>query len=84
LKKKKKRKTKKMTTTNSENEIDDDDKSVEVEREQSDLKTRPESIRLDPFTSSSSAMQKKIKPQYDELVKCNESKKLTLSQVPLF
>jgi hypothetical protein len=85
LKKKKKRKTKKnsMMITKSENEIDDD-KSVKVEIEQSDLKTRPESIRLDPFTSSSSAMQKKIKPQYDELVKCNESKKLTLSQVPLF
>ncbi|KAK2353076.1 CA-responsive protein [Trifolium repens] len=86
LKKKKKRKTKKknmMMITKSENEIDDD-KSVEVEREQSDLKTRPESIRLDPFTSSSSAMQKKIKPQYDELVKCNESKKLTLSQVVQF
>jgi hypothetical protein len=87
LKKKKKRKTKKknmmMMITKSENEIDDD-KSVEEEIEQSDLKTRPESIRLDPFTSSSSAMQKKIKPQYDELVKCNESKKLTLSQVPLF
>ncbi|GAU27434.1 hypothetical protein TSUD_356700, partial [Trifolium subterraneum] len=81
LKKKKKRKTKKKMMTNSENEIDDDDKSVEVEREQSDLKTRPESIRLDPFISSSSAMQKKIKPQYDELVKCNESKKLTLSQI---
>jgi hypothetical protein len=72
-----------MMITKSENEIDDD-KSVKVEIEQSDLKTRPESIRLDPFTSSSSAMQKKIKPQYDELVKCNESKKLTLSQVPLF
>ncbi|MCI15991.1 stress response protein NST1-like, partial [Trifolium medium] len=85
LKKKNKRKTKKkmMTTTNSENEIDDH-KSVEVDREITGLNTRPESVCLDPFTSSSSAMQKKIKPQYDELVKCNESKKLTLSQVPLF
>jgi hypothetical protein len=85
LKKKKKRKTKKNNTMITKSEIEiDDDKSVKVEIEQSDLKTRPESIRLDPFTSSSSAMQKKIKPQYDELVKCNESKKLTLSQVPLF
>ncbi|CAL0332423.1 unnamed protein product [Lupinus luteus] len=37
-----------------------------------------------PFTSSSSAMQRRIKQQYDELVKCNESKKLTLPQVVEF
>ncbi|CAJ2663644.1 unnamed protein product [Trifolium pratense] len=81
LKKKNTRKTKKnkmMTmTTNSEDEIDDD-KSVEMNREILGLDTRPESVRLDPFTSSSSAMQKKIKPQYDE------SKKLSLSQVVQF
>lgn len=40
-----------------------------------------ESGCLYPFTSSSSAMQRKIKQQYDELVKSNESKKLTLPQV---
>lgn len=34
-----------------------------------------------PFTSSTSATQRKIKKQYDELMKCNASKKLTLSQV---
>ncbi|RDX81516.1 hypothetical protein CR513_37796, partial [Mucuna pruriens] len=33
-----------------------------------------------PFTSSSSIMQRKIKQQYDELVKCNHLKKLTLPQ----
>ncbi|XP_045787849.1 uncharacterized protein LOC123883162 [Trifolium pratense] len=81
LKKKNTRKTKKnkmMTmTTNSEDEIDDD-KSVEMNREILGLDTRPESVRLDPFTSSSSAMQKKMKPQYDE------SKKLSLSQVVQF
>lgn len=46
-----------------------------------DSDTRPESECLNPFTSSSSVMQKKIKPHYDELVKCNHSNKLTLSQV---
>ncbi|KAL1298295.1 hypothetical protein HN51_042668 [Arachis hypogaea] len=43
-----------------------------------------ESGCLYPFTSSSSAMQRRIKLQYDELVKCNESKKLTLAQVVQF
>ncbi|KAL2332283.1 hypothetical protein Fmac_019864 [Flemingia macrophylla] len=37
-----------------------------------------------PFTSSSSVMQKKMKQQYDELVKCNHLKKLTLPQVVQF
>ncbi|PRQ51310.1 hypothetical protein RchiOBHm_Chr2g0142971 [Rosa chinensis] len=37
-----------------------------------------------PFTSSTSATQRKIKKQYDELMKCNASKKLTLSQVGQF
>ncbi|XP_050383985.1 uncharacterized protein LOC126800635 [Argentina anserina] len=37
-----------------------------------------------PFTSSTSATQRKIKKQYDELMKCNVSKKLTLSQVGQF
>lgn len=32
-----------------------------------------------PFTSSTSATQRKIKKQYDELMKCNASKKLSLS-----
>ena len=62
---------------NSKNADDD-----EVERECSDSDIRPGSVRLDPFTSCSSVMQKKkMKPQYDEIMKCNESKKLTLSQV---
>ncbi|XLS50669.1 hypothetical protein HN51_011346 [Arachis hypogaea] len=38
-----------------------------------------ESGCLYPFTSSSSAMQRRIELQYDELVKCNKSKKLTLA-----
>jgi hypothetical protein len=36
------------------------------------------------FTSSSSVLQRKIKHQYDELVKINDSKKLTLPQVSFF
>ncbi|MED6109212.1 hypothetical protein PIB30_031417 [Stylosanthes scabra] len=50
----------------------------------SDPGVRFESDCLYPFTSSSSAMQRRIKLQYDELVKCNESKKLTLAQVVQF
>lgn len=42
---------------------------------------KPELICLYPFTSSGSATQRRIKQQYDELVKCHESKGLTLVQV---
>ncbi|KAL5062762.1 hypothetical protein RYX36_024499 [Vicia faba] len=80
LKQKKKRKTKKKKKVTCSGTEDDDG----VEREISGSDIRPESVRLDPFSSSSSAMQKKIKPQYDELVKCNDSNKLTLSQVVQF
>lgn len=38
-------------------------------------------VCLYPFTSSSSATQRKIKQQYDQLMKCHESKGLTLAQV---
>lgn len=40
-----------------------------------------ELICLYPFTSSGSAIQRRIKRQYDEVVKSNESKGLTLAQV---
>ncbi|XP_057458658.1 uncharacterized protein LOC130749337 isoform X2 [Lotus japonicus] len=50
----------------------------------SDSGVRFETACLYPFTSSSSAMQRKIKQQYDELVKSNDSKKLTLAQVVQF
>ena len=43
--------------------------------------TKPEFVCLYPFTSSSSATQRKIKQQYDHLVKCNSAKGLTLAQV---
>ncbi|KAG5392485.1 hypothetical protein IGI04_022448 [Brassica rapa subsp. trilocularis] len=46
--------------------------------------TKPEFVCLYPFTSSSSATQRKIKQQYDHLVKCNSDKGLTLAQVGEF
>nr|ACU19110.1 unknown [Glycine max] len=50
----------------------------------SDSGLRLESTCQYPFTSSSSVMQRKIKQQYDELVRCNHLKKLTLPQVVQF
>ncbi|KAF8051471.1 hypothetical protein N665_1717s0008 [Sinapis alba] len=50
----------------------------------SNLETKPEFVCLYPFTSSSSATQRKIKQQYDHLVKCNSAKGLTLAQVGEF
>ncbi|XP_023548105.1 uncharacterized protein LOC111806840 isoform X2 [Cucurbita pepo subsp. pepo] len=44
----------------------------------------PELTLLYPFTSSTSVIQRKIKRQYDELMKCQESKELTLAQVTQF
>lgn len=45
---------------------------------------KPEFVCLYPFTSTSSATQRKIKQQYDQLVKCNNAKGLTLAQVTFF
>nr|AKM76878.1 AT1G17665-like protein [Pelargonium nanum] len=48
-------------------------------------RVKEELVCLYPFTSSSSATQRKIKQQYDQLVKCHESTKgLTLAQVGQF
>ncbi|KAI8544597.1 hypothetical protein RHMOL_Rhmol08G0309300 [Rhododendron molle] len=41
-------------------------------------------VCLYPFTTSSSATQRRIKQQYDQLVKCHESDGLTLAQVGQF
>ncbi|XP_054785152.1 uncharacterized protein LOC129291694 isoform X2 [Prosopis cineraria] len=60
------------------------DKGEERANTGSDMELRKEPIFLYPFTSSSSAMQRRIKHQYDELVKCHQSKKLTLAQVVKF
>ncbi|KAJ1420301.1 hypothetical protein SESBI_14433 [Sesbania bispinosa] len=66
------------------NSSDDSSEKRDVDKEISGSGTRFESSGLCPFTSSNSVMQRKIKQQYDELVKCNDSKKLTLSQVAQF
>ncbi|EEF34974.1 uncharacterized protein LOC8266965 [Ricinus communis] len=84
VKKKKKRAKKKRLDLKSEEENGAQDKGIEREMDGSDSVSGPvkqELVCLYPFTSSSSATQRKIKQQYDHLVKCNESKGLTLAQV---
>ncbi|XP_052182470.1 uncharacterized protein LOC127795067 [Diospyros lotus] len=54
------------------------------EKEGLGLKEKQELVCLYPFTSSSSATQRKIKQQYDQLVKSHESNGLTLAQVGEF
>lgn len=78
--KKKRRKAKKKKANSGAEEVKGGGESEGVYTG-SDPGVRFESGCLYPFTSSSSAMQRRIKQQYDELVKCNESKKLTLAQV---
>ncbi|KHG19207.1 1-aminocyclopropane-1-carboxylate synthase 3 [Gossypium arboreum] len=41
---------------------------------------KPQLVCLYPFTSTSSATQRKIKQRYDQLVKCHGNKGLTLAQ----
>ncbi|KAL8466161.1 hypothetical protein ACS0TY_035317 [Phlomoides rotata] len=48
------------------------------------VKEKEELVCLYPFTKSSSATQRKIKQQYDQLVKSHGSKGLTLDQVGQF
>ncbi|XP_028792221.1 uncharacterized protein LOC114748031 [Neltuma alba] len=78
--KKKKRKAKKKKANSS---AEDGGEGLRASSD-SDSGLRLESVCLYPFTSSSSPMQRKIKQQYDELVKCHEAKKLTLQQVVQF
>ena len=78
--KKKRRKAKKKKANSGAEEVKGGGESEGVNTG-SDPGVRFESGCLYPFTSSSSATQRRIKQQYDELVKCNESKKLTLAQV---
>ncbi|KAI4355515.1 hypothetical protein L6164_004279 [Bauhinia variegata] len=82
--KKKKRKSKKKKINSSAEDGVQERNEGERAKAGSDHGLRLESVCLYPFTSSSSAMQRKIKQQYDELVKCHESKKLTLAQVVQF
>ncbi|KAE8674147.1 putative beta-galactosidase [Hibiscus syriacus] len=86
-KKKKKRGKKKRLDSKREEEngeercgFSEDDKK---KREDSGRggRVKPDLVCLYPFTSTSSATQRKIKQQYDQLVKCHENKGLTLAQV---
>ncbi|XP_031388975.1 uncharacterized protein LOC116201726 [Punica granatum] len=63
-----------------------DEKKVVGSGLSADLGSRdkPELICLYPFTSSGSATQRRIKQQYDELVKSHDSKGLALAQVDEF
>ncbi|KAK9281015.1 hypothetical protein L1049_003907 [Liquidambar formosana] len=79
-KKKKKRAKKKQSNSQTEDGV----KEKFLEREELGSKEKQELVCMYPFTSSSSATQRKIKQQYDQLVKCHESKGLTLAQVGQF
>lgn len=78
VKKKKKRAKKKKLNLQAEEGRAERENSGTGSRAKQDL------VCLYPFTSSSSAMQRRIKQRYDELVKCNEAKGLTLAQVFYF
>ncbi|KAF8406893.1 hypothetical protein HHK36_006014 [Tetracentron sinense] len=79
-KKKKKRSKKKKQNSGADDSGEDGflENLVSVTQDQNDL------ICLYPFTSSSSATQRKIKQQYDQLKKSHESNGLTLAQVGQF
>lgn len=82
VKKKKKRAKKKRL--NLQSEECGEERCVETEHSDSGCLVKNDLVCLYPFTSSSSVMQRRIKQQYDELVKCNEAKGLTLAQVFYF
>ncbi|XP_021902884.1 uncharacterized protein LOC110818350 [Carica papaya] len=82
--KKKKRAKKKRLDLRREDNENGQEKCTETESSGSDARVRPELVCLYPFTSTSSATQRKIKQQYDQLVKCHETKGLTLAQVGEF
>ncbi|KAL5755719.1 hypothetical protein ACOSQ2_020465 [Xanthoceras sorbifolium] len=89
VKKKKKRAKKKRLDVKSEEDLENKfggGAAAAAEKEAaSDLgRLKPELVCVYPFTSTGSATQRKIKQQYDQLVKCHESKGLTLDQVGEF
>ncbi|KAK1576613.1 hypothetical protein Q3G72_015254 [Acer saccharum] len=79
VKKKKKRAKKKRLDVKNEEDVES---KKEMDSDPGRLK--PELVCMYPFTSTGSATQRKIKQQYDQLVKCHESKGLTLVQVGEF
>ncbi|XP_059641886.1 uncharacterized protein LOC132283868 [Cornus florida] len=78
--KKKKRAKKKRSNSNSEDGGD----GRCVGKEGLGAKEKQDLVCLYPFTSSSSVTQRKIKQQYDQLVKSHEANGLTLAQVGQF
>lgn len=82
-KKRAKKKNKKSDKEEEQSVGGCDEKKVEKSGSSPDSGSQdnPELICLYPFTSSGSATQRRIKQQYDELVKSHESKGLTLAQV---
>nr|AKM76865.1 AT1G17665-like protein [Hypseocharis bilobata] len=81
---KKKKKRAKKKRLNSQGEESGGERGGNVSGLDSGSRVKQELVCLYPFTSSSSATQRKIKQQYDQLVKCHESKGLTLAQVGQF
>lgn len=80
--KKKKRRSKKKSSSNSKGEDNGADGfALEKGNLGSGSRVKQDLVCLYPFTSSSSVTQRKIKQQYDELMKCHQSKGLTLAQV---
>ncbi|XP_022724787.1 uncharacterized protein LOC111281324 [Durio zibethinus] len=91
-KKKKRGKKKRLDSKVEEENVDARCSFAEEEKKKreescqgvSGSRVKPELVCLYPFTSTSSATQRKIKQQYDQLVKCHENKGLTLAQVGEF
>ncbi|KAF4362064.1 hypothetical protein F8388_023916 [Cannabis sativa] len=80
-KKKKKRSKKKSSNSKGEDNGEEDGSHLEKSDLGSGYREKPDLVCLYPFTSSSSVTQRKIKQQYDELMKCHQSKGLTLAQI---
>lgn len=87
VKKKKKRGKKKRLDVVVEEEDEEKEKGRDLnlglglDSDSDPGRLKPELVCMYPFTSTGSATQRKIKQQYDQLVKCHESKGLTLDQV---
>ncbi|XP_010033785.2 uncharacterized protein LOC104423026 [Eucalyptus grandis] len=82
--KRKKKRAKKKSKSRSDERAAEEEGNEGKSGSGRPVSEKPELICLYPFTSSSSATQRRIKQHYDELVKCHESKGLTLAQVSQF
>lgn len=81
VEKKKKKKRAKKKRSNSPNSKGEEDG---VKGELGSKEKKQELVCMYPFTWSTSPTQRKIKQQFDQLVKCHESKGLTLAQIGEF